>query len=329
MPCYYPVNCWYAKTSNQNGRYTLVYDKSAADQSRPAIRECGKCIGCKLERSRQWATRCVHEASLYDQNCFITLTYSDDHLDPWGSLNKTDWQLFMKRLRKAVTPKLRYYMCGEYGDKPDPGSSSPLGRPHYHAIIFGWTPADLVPHSKNIRGEIQYTSKRLESIWQNGYVIIGQMTFDSAAYVARYCTKKITGEIAREHYATYDQATGEAGDLLPEFSLQSNNPGLGSRWFEKYRHDCDKGYITKNGVKTPVPKYYLKLYEENHPYDFEKVKEQKRINQKFNPAVAGIKTNARRKNTTYMAMDRETEPNRLRALEHVKRHQIQNLKREI
>jgi len=318
MSCYYPVHAWRARDPNDHGKYPLVYDKKAADLSQPITRECGLCIGCRLERSRQWAQRCVHEASTHDQNCFITLTYSEEKLPPGGTLNKRHWQAFMKRLRKSLFPKpVRFYMCGEYGDHPEPGET--LGRPHYHAILFGWTPPDLIPHTRNQRDEILYTSETLARTWNSGHVIVGQMTFDSAAYVARYCTKKITGDPAAKHY----------GDKLPEFSLQSNAPGIGRPWFDKYRHDCDRGHIHENGIKMPVPKYYLRLYERDHPYDFEKVQEYKRVNKEFNPAVAGLKTHTRRKNPAYLAMDGETELGRLHAKETIKQHQLLRLQRNL
>jgi hypothetical protein len=44
--------------------------------------------------------RCYHESQLYPQNCFITLTFDNEHLNVDGSLVKRDYVLFMKRLRK-------------------------------------------------------------------------------------------------------------------------------------------------------------------------------------------------------------------------------------
>jgi hypothetical protein len=97
---------------------------------------CGQCIGCRLERSRQWAMRCLHESSLYDRNAFVTLTYDDEHLPPGGSLNYPDFQRFMKRLRKNSKSPIRFYMGGEYGE-------STL-RPHFHVCLFGYDFPDKV-----------------------------------------------------------------------------------------------------------------------------------------------------------------------------------------
>ena len=149
---------------------------------------CGQCIGCRLERSRQWAIRCVHEASLHTDNCFITLTYSPDCLPSDGSLNHDDFQKFFKRLRKHIAPKkIRYYMCGEYGE--DLQQPSKLGRPHFHACLFGLDFDDKQLYI--VRDDVKlYTSATLEKIWGKGFVTIGDVTFESAAYVARYIAKK-------------------------------------------------------------------------------------------------------------------------------------------
>ena len=118
---------------------------------------CGQCIGCRLERSRQWAMRCLHEASLHDFNAFITLTYSDSNLPPGGSLHYTDFQLFMKRLRKRAGMPVRFYCGGEYGE-------SGTVRPHFHACLFGYDFPDKVFYKKTGSGERIYTSKLLESV---------------------------------------------------------------------------------------------------------------------------------------------------------------------
>ena len=155
---------------------------------------CGQCIGCRLEYSRQWAIRCMHEAQLHESNAFITLTYADEHLPQDRSLDKREFQLFIKRLRKSIQPqRLRYFHCGEYGAK--------LGRPHYHACLFGFDFPDKELQRYSKTGEKLYRSDLLDSAWQNkGWALIGEVTFQSAAYVARYITKKITGEAAHDHY---------------------------------------------------------------------------------------------------------------------------------
>ena len=155
---------------------------------------CGQCIGCRLERSRQWAMRCLHEASLYDRNAFITLTYDDSHLPPGGSLSYPDFQRFMKRLRRRIGSKVRFYAGGEYGEQ---GTI----RPHFHACLFGYDFPDKVFFKRSASGDKLYTSKLLESLWPYGISSVGDVTFQSAAYIARYCVAKRTGDAAKSWYA--------------------------------------------------------------------------------------------------------------------------------
>ena len=127
----------------------------------------------------------------------MTLTYDDEHLPKTGSLVPEDLQKFLKKLRRFIEyhgsdKKIRFFACGEYGDN--------FCRPHYHAIIYNLDIPDLKRFSTSFSGDTYYTSNTINSIWKNGYVIIGQVTFESCAYVARYVTKKITGEQAYEHY---------------------------------------------------------------------------------------------------------------------------------
>jgi len=163
-------------------------------------------------------------------------------------------------------------MCGEYGTEQDPFSPNHLGRPHYHAIIFGHDFPDKEAISTGKHGDVLYTSPLLAKTWTHGNHWIGEMTFESAAYVARYCTKKITGDQAEEHYRRIDPATGEQFELQPEYGSQSNHPGIAADWFKKYRKDMDKGFITVNGTKIPAPDYYHKLYARDHYEDYEPIK---------------------------------------------------------
>jgi len=237
---------------------------------------CGTCIECKLARSRMWAIRCVHEANTHDVNCFVTLTYSPEELEkycPKGSLNKREYVLFMKRLRKEIltdkkrakvlkqprkittrTDKVRFFHAGEYGEK--------LGRPHHHACLFGLDFADKVLW-KIKRGVRLYTSETLERVWGHGYCVIGEVTYESAAYVARYILKKITGEDADEHY----------DGRLPEYTTMSRRPGIGKNYFDRFKTDIynhDRVEL-KNRLMRP-PRYYDGLYEAENPEGLEKIK---------------------------------------------------------
>ncbi|AXL15266.1 replication initiator protein [Microviridae sp.] len=247
MPCFNPLRGWRSKTVNPSGKRSIVFNRNQGYDDLVIELPCGQCIGCRLERSRQWAIRCLHEASLYDDNCFLTLTYSDVNLPIDGSLNKEHFQKFMKRLRKKY-PRLpgntiRYFHCGEYGEK--------LNRPHYHACLFNIDFTDKVLW-KNKNGFKLYTSESLSQLWPYGYCIIGNVTFESAAYVARYIMKKITGDQANDHYQ----------GRSPEYITMSRRPGIGKAWYDKFKDDLfphDKCII--NGKETTIPKFYYNLLE--------------------------------------------------------------------
>lgn len=264
MPCYHPITTYnVGPRENGKARLSFTYQKN----SPVIILPCGQCIGCRLERSRQWALRCMHEASLYDQNCFITLTYATEHLPKNNSLEKSDFQKFMKRFRKAVNPeKIRYYMCGEYGDLNH--------RPHFHACIFNYDFADKELW-KTHKGEKYYVSPRLEKLWPFGHCVIGDVTFESAAYVARYVTKKVTGKKSRGHYERINEETGEVITLTPEYNDMSRRPGIGRIWYDRYKSDLKKDFITARGVKMKPPKYYDSILERESEEEYKKLKEKR------------------------------------------------------
>ena len=250
---------------------TIVFNPTHGWVDRPLTIPCGQCVGCRLERSRQWAVRCVHEASLHEDNCFITLTYNNESLPEDGSLNKKHFQDFMKRLRKKYkNKKIRYYHCGEYGDKNF--------RPHYHAIIFGLEFDDQKLFTVN-NGEKLYTSEKLEKLWPFGFSTIGTVTFESAAYVARYVMKKVNGKNAKNHYERIDSNTGEIYNLVPEYNTMSRRPGIASGWFDKYKDDVypsDNIHLRDKTFRPP--KFYDKMYEHLMPNEMEKIKKQRMIN---------------------------------------------------
>ena len=117
MPCYYPLQGWRSKELTKNGKRAIVFDRKKGYVDQPLEVPCGQCIGCRLDRSRDWALRCIHEAQLHEDNSYITLTYDDDNLPANASLDKSDFQKFMKRLRKSLgDKKVRFFHCGEYGE---------------------------------------------------------------------------------------------------------------------------------------------------------------------------------------------------------------------
>lgn len=207
----------------------------------------------------------MHEAKGHESNSFLTLTYDPAHMPIDGSLNVEHWKLFAKRARNHFQRKakkegrnpesFRYFHCGEYGDL--------FGRPHYHACIFGvdfnndrkiWT----ISH-----GNILYCSDLLNSLWGKGKAFIGEVTFESAAYVARYAMKKVTGKKAEEYYQ----------GRKPEYITMSRRPGIGSLWYGKFGEEVARDdFVIVNGQKTRPPKYYDELLGEKNPKRLEELK---------------------------------------------------------
>lgn len=295
MPCYHPIKGWRAR----DGSVTFAKNRSLRI---PATVKCGQCIGCRLDRSGAWALRCIQESQLYENNCFITLTYDDKNLPNGGTLEKRHFQLFMKRLRKKYGSQIRFYMCGEYGEQ--------FGRPHYHACIFNHDFEDKEAFKQTETGFVIYTSKELETIWPFGFSSVGDLTFETAAYTARYILKKITGDSADDHYQKTDIRTGEVVQVQPEYTTMSRRPGIGRQWYEKYKEDAyPSDFLTHKGKKLPIPKYYDSLFERSSPEDFERIKDSR---------MAKLKL--RRKDLS---------PERLRAREQVKLAQISQLKRNL
>jgi hypothetical protein len=208
----------------------------------------------------------MHEASLHKENCFLTLTYNNDHLPEHGNLVKRDAQLFLKRFRKKLDDQLiRYYYCGEYGDK--------LGRPHFHFLIFGYDFPDKVFYSLNRGKDKLYNSPMLDKLWGKGFAVIAALTFQTAAYVARYVMKKRTGKHAGKHYERIDKETGEIIFLTPEYNDMSRRPGIAHDWFKKFSDDCyPHDFLVFNGRKMKPPKYYDSMYELIAPLSFATVK---------------------------------------------------------
>lgn len=272
MACFNPLRGWRSLTANESGKRSIVFKKDRGFEDLEVQIPCGQCIGCRLERSRQWAIRCVHEASLYDDNCFITLTYDDDHLPKDKSLDVRDFQKFMKRLRKKATQKIRYYHCGEYGEecaicghnrmdckKLGCTFIKTLGRPHFHACVFNYDFDDKILHSKD-NGIPIYTSEKLSNLWPMGFALTGDVTFESAAYVARYVTKKIYGDDAPDYYQ-YKK---------PEYTSMSN--GIGAAWYDLFKSDLDHDFCIINGKEVKIPKYYDSILGDSDHFELLKRK---------------------------------------------------------
>lgn len=243
---------------------------------------CGKCLSCRLERARETAVRCVHEAQMHDNNCFATLTYNDTNLPPkldythvqkfikclrdlvlrqfladkypgeTDEVRRALWALEPKEIRKEINARNRisYLATGEYGDWKK--------RPHWHILIFNWRPSDQVPKYVSDRGDQVFSSKILEDLWGRGITEFGEVSFESASYCARYATKKLVH--------------GPDGHEFEPISRRSTKNGIGRSWIEKYWGDVfNYGYvILPSGVQTSVPRYYERWLKKHKPEIWER-----------------------------------------------------------
>jgi len=263
MPCYHPIKCFKAK----GGGITFSTNNAYIDI--PMTIPCNQCIGCKLQYSMHWATRMVHENQMHDSSMFITLTYDDEHLPTNESLNLKHFQDFMKRYRFKIKPiKIKFFHCGEYG--------SEQRRPHYHAIIFGHEFNDLELWKRDDNN--LYISDTLSKIWGMGFCTIAQVTYETAQYVAKYVTKKITytpGKSPDRYFEHYQHITrfGELVELKKEYATMSRNKAIGRTWYDKFQDDCyPSDFISIKGKKKPIPKYYDRIYQTHDETKLKRIK---------------------------------------------------------
>ena len=166
-------------------------------------------------------------------------------------------------------------MCGEYGEK---------GRPHYHAILFGHDFADKATWKEKEDENTLYISETLDNLWQKGFTTVGTVTFESAAYVARYIMKKTTGKALDEigknglrPYENYCSKSGEVIPIIPEYTTMSRKPGIGKYWYEQYAKDVyPSDFIIINGKRVRAPKYYDGLLERESESKIEEQKASRR-----------------------------------------------------
>lgn len=269
MPCFGPLVGYYSKEVNASGKRSIVFDERRAFSPVPIRVPCGRCAGCRMEKARQWAIRCMHEARMHKDNAFVTLTYDREYLPENGFLSRRDTQLFMKRLRKARYPGIRVYGCGEYGTLNK--------RPHYHMILFNCGFPDKKFYKKGAKqGQDYYTSDELRELWPQGMNVIGAVTFETAGYVAGYVMDKVNGKIADEHYEVYD-ADGLVHRRPSEFSIISRGRSIGSDYYAKFgaevrTHDS----VVINGREVRPPRLYDKLFDLTDPDGLRKVKRRRR-----------------------------------------------------
>lgn len=284
MVCFYPVTGYRSIEKTENGKRKIVFSPNKGYMDLPVTVSCGQCLGCRLDRSKSWAIRCLHESKLYDNNCFITLTYNDENLPDNRSLDKRHVQLFFKKLRKrfnGITPiynektkkneyPIRYFYCGEYGEK--------YNRPHYHICLFNFVFPDVELFERR-SGYNTYISNICEEIWGKGFCVIGDVNYESAGYVARYILKKAkkTGDekldeeflakkrehFRRKYYKKYEEDTKILpSGLLPEYICMSRRPGIGRNYYEEFKDDIfPADEVIIKGKSLTVPKYYSNIFE--------------------------------------------------------------------
>ena len=244
MPCYHPLKAVKStERSEKTGKHLIAFSSTKAlVQGHFLLLPCGQCIGCRADRSQSWGIRCTHEAQMHDASCFFTLTYDDENVPADYSVKLSDWQKFIRRTRKRIGLKgLRFAGGGEYGE---------LGlRPHYHGLFFNYDFPDKRYLQKR-NGNVVYSSELLRELWPYGSSELGEVTHASAAYVARYSLKKVTGKRADDHYWRVSPVDGEAHRVSPEFFTMSRRPGIGTAWFEKFGKDAFSSSVV---VSSPFP----------------------------------------------------------------------------
>lgn len=228
------------------GRFSDLADKGTYKFLVP----CRHCLGCHIDYSRDWANRLCIELNDMKKAIFLTLTYNNENVPKTYNgvmtLNVRDTQLFLKRLRKRFSDvRIRYYLAGEYGPT--------TRRPHYHCIIFGLSLADLTDLrivDYNELGQPLYTSDVISSVWNKGFITLGDVNFRTCAYVSRYVLKK--------HYSfnKYD-----LDGAIPEFNTSSRRPGIGLLNYDKIL-DRDTDILSINtgdDVHTfPLPQSFIR-----------------------------------------------------------------------
>lgn len=303
MACYKPVKAWIITgTRSDTGHKVLKFKEPIGIPTEEIKIPCGSCIGCRMDYSRMWMGRIVKEASLYPNNAFITLTYNNENLPIKDSINtetgelitghplvKKHLQGFIKRLRREYDyhfkhTGIRFYACGEYGGK--------TMRPHYHLAVFNinttaW--GDIKFHNNNFNGDATWTSQKIEDIWGKGFCLIGDLTPQSAAYIARYMLKKQKGPTKKWYY--------ESKGIISEYTSMSVKPGIAKDWYEQHKDEYwinDRVLIPqrhKAPMITKTPAYFDKQLEtEKGIEEMERIKEKRKTTAEKQERIKSSKT---------------------------------------
>lgn len=326
MTCFHPIKAWQNPKADLN-EHSILYYRHKKISFKPVKGwteieiPCNRCLGCRLDHANMHATRITLEAKSWKHNCFITLTYNDPNL-PFTekgktTLRKKDLQDFLKRLRyyekgkeawenpinHKIENPIRFFACGEYGTK---GTRAKIGgNPHYHIACFNWSPNDLVPYKQNKHGDWSYTSKTLQKIWSagtscendnRGFVVIEELNYNTACYIARYVQKKAgikphKRQYTGEYFFTeeIDERNGEYYQKIhnvqvkkqhtqeDEFIDMSRGVGIGRQYWNLHKKEIktNKGILLKIKDKIKlkqIPRYYKKLWEKENYIEYYRFK---------------------------------------------------------
>lgn len=247
MQCLRPIKTGYSNELAKSGfGYSITFSQKEFNRELSGWSiPCRKCLPCRLNQAREKAIRCYHESKMHPDNIFLTLTYDDEHLES-PKLIYEHFQTFMKRLRRETDQKIPLMVTGEYGDEKK--------RPHWHALLFNYRPHDEKHKYTSDRGDKVSSSQFLTDLWGKGTIEYGELTIDSANYVARYAAKKLAHGDDQSH------------DYHP-IHKTSSKYAIGKSWIEKnFRHTFENGFVVlPNGQRSKIPRYYVDWVQKHKP----------------------------------------------------------------
>lgn len=247
---------------------------------------CRHCWACHLNYSAEWATRIIYECRKYTHNYFVTLTFNDNWLPVLEQIEYKDkiyinpedgtwnegsvWEPYMHKFihdlrqylqREKNHTGMKYFYCMEYGETTH--------RPHAHILLMNcplntwefddWYQDDMY--------KLHWKTNEIQQFWRYGIIDIGEVEWSSAAYVARYCTKKL-------HQKNNEDYCREG--KLPEFIRMSR--GLGMDYYKEHKDEIYKNdEIVMRTVRGNVgsykpPKAWDRKFKEEHPDQWEMIK---------------------------------------------------------